>query len=349
MANSLTTTGIKNLATETPTDAALLTLLLGTQADGAPAPRDNETLLRYMERITADERLLVLTGGLDRAVNIRNLMADGIRLAVWWTYSRGWILFNSDAEFRGWVRDTLTADGQSPTEATQLASVILNVDWLDANGNEFDDIDDLDDIFSGWLYQRLRRVAGKMRAAIEVADQEQAHGAGEQAIHTLLEAVENTELTLDDLDRVGRQRPPLPPVVVRELPERDAAGNVKVEMTLTPAQRVLLKQRMGDGISYELEGQAYGADTHRLLEYRSHTRYVCAECGTLDGNCECASQAVTIPVTAWARREYDEDGTSAWEHLADEPDLLGMARDGVPLVDDELGLVYTRVWEGDAE
>jgi hypothetical protein len=313
---------------------------------------ERDYINRVWNRLSPKRKGQAIQIGLQKAGAYREGLRDGIQLVVFRAYSHGWWLETmegdgGDGSFRAWVKDAITAEGQSATEATQLASTILNLTWLKAN--LFDGLpDDLETAFMDRSrYSRWRRMASAFRRLIEAAEDagqepEEEGPTVDDKIQELVDEVNNPDNDLDDLDQAARQKPALPPVVLTE-ERRDDAGRCLIRGAISPAQRTYLQQKLGKMLSYELEGQQYGADTHVLVEYREQRERWCKKCGSASRGHECCPACGEfdnwLVAENWHRRVEGGD----WERLEETPELTGFFDSA--LYDREMGLAYLRYYE----
>lgn len=332
-----------------------------------PEPDYIQRVWPKLPRATKSQAII---GGLQRAAIYREALSDGIQLVCYRAYKYGWWVatqegLGDDKAFRDWVKDAVTAEDGSPTEAYQLASTILNLAWLEAN-----DVDglpgNLEEIFlDRSMYARWRRKASEIKGLIqslndlpppsaeEQTPEEQEDEAGLQTeleadIQQAVDDINNPEKKFDDLDRpVSRYRAPK---VIMVLTGYDELGRDTFEGAATPTQLSILRSRLGDKAEWRLEGEEYGiTEQHRLVEYRYMISYACPKCGVEygepDDSCiSCESTNDLVIVEAWARRTWDaEGGWSPFEN-SDEPHLNSNG-EGAPLHDPDLGVTYTRQWE----
>lgn len=287
--------------------------------------------LQYISRIWPGlpdrTKGLAVAAGLQTAAAYKEALNDGIQLAVyrarkygWWTYTD--VNGGTDKAFRQWVKDIVTAEEGSPTEATQLASTILNLEFLAANDYAGLPIDengdpDLEPIFSDRkLYNRWRRVASALRRLIEV-EMESPDPENQELIQSIIDDVNNPDLSLDDLDQSGRQKPTLPPATI-ELDGKDEMGRNIFHGVATDAQLSLLQYSTKGKAQWVLKGEEYGVNHHTLFEYRVE------------------------PGEIWRRAWDERHGWSEFHRVEEMPEGYP---EGVPFEDRDYGLTYTRQWE----
>jgi hypothetical protein len=284
-----------------------------------------EYVVRIWDRLKASQRQQAIEAGLQKAAWYAQGLDDGRRIAVYETYINAWIPFDHDREFRSWVADFV--GGEEPTnaqyvEASKLATTILNVTWLDANGFDLSAGDDgvaepVEVFAKREKYNRWARVAPRMKALIEAANHENPGGEIDDEINELIETVNDPDKSAADLDEAGRKGAPrIPPLIIIESAIKDDLGRRLFYGAATPAQWTMLKQKMGRSASLELAGQEYDADRRVLVEYRFHEGY-------------------------WSERVYRDDW-SGWKPI-EKPELAG--RFDSKHEDPELGVVYLRYWE----
>ena len=219
----------------------------------------------------------------------------------------------------------MTTEEGSATEATQLASTILNLEYL--RDNEYGGLPEdskgipaLEPIFSDRSkYNRWRRVASGLRKLVDAAMENPEAEDVQESIRELIQAVNDDAMSLDDLDKVGRKNPTMPRVQIVELPERDELGRVRFEGAATDAQYAVLKARTSDVAEWILQGQTYGVEDHTFAQYRS------------------------LEHTGITRRTWSEKkGWSEWVEVEEIPEGYP---DGMPFEDPDLGVVYISQWE----
>jgi hypothetical protein len=293
---------------------------------------DKDYIARVWPGLPREIKGRAVRAGLQRAAFYRDALADGIQLVVYRARHQGWWV-ETDANggdekaFRQWVKDAVTTEEGSPTEATQLASTILNLEYLRDNeygGLPEDDEGtvDLEPVFEDRSkYNRWRRVASGLRKLVDAARENPDAEDVRDSIREMIDAVNDETLALDDLDRVGRKSPSMPRVQVIESPIRDDLGRVLFYGAATDAQYAVLRTRTSDIVEWVLQGQAYGVHSHVLAQYRRH-----AGSGRL-----------------W-RRIWD--GTEGWGPFVEVEEIPEGCPDGAPLEDPDLGVVYTSQWEG---
>jgi len=299
-------------------------------SEGNPINVDSE--LQYIGGVWPDlsrrDQGKAVELGLQRAANMREGLNDGIQLVVWKAYDKGWwtatdMNGGDERAFRAWVKEVIVPEGASPTEATQLASTILNLVWLDDNGYAVGD--DLDYIFSNRaLYNRWRRIASPLRQAISNIVNSQDDGTYEDAseqISEMINAVNDPDKTIDDLDAI-RSNPRLPEAIF-VIEDRDQIGRSIVSATLTDAQLNHLRIKTRGSARFVLEGEQRDDGEMVLVEYRVN---VSPETGEI----------------LMSRREWSTDIWTPW-FTVDE--MNQGIPEGAPLVDESLHLEYHRQWE----
>ena len=324
-----------------PHNAAQMVLYMGTQdLPGIPQQKvtiDEETgeiveiepELHYIHRVWKEldrqDKGEVVYAGLQKASNLKEGLNDGIQLVVWRAYDRGWWVATDsnggdDSAFRVWVKEVIVPEGASTTEATQLASTILNLCWLrdnDYGGLPLDPISgrvELEIIFADRsLYNRWRRVASPLRQLIE--NLEHGDEEAQEKLEDLIGAVNDPEKGLDDLDTI-RSNPRLPEAIF-EIEDRDEVGRHRIKGIITDAQLNHLRMKLKGSARFLLQGESYGVKNLVLVEYR-------------------------LTPGEWNKRTWDS-GWTDWEPC-ETPELDGMY-DGVPLIDKSLAVEYHRQWE----
>lgn len=295
---------------------------------------DRDYVLRVWPGMPLQLKYMAVSLGVRQATIYKDKLGDGINYIVWKAFDNGWWMDPDEGvsdiakAFRPWVVTIMTQEKRSNSDASQLANTILNLVWLRDNDYKGLPVDDLglptlEPIFKNdELYQRWRRVTGKLRALIEAKQEGATNGEITQQIKDLIKDINDPEKTLTDLDQVGRKKPRVPPIVMWEEPgtHRD---KVDVTATLSPSQRSMLQQRLGKDLEYHLAGETYDITQRVLACYRGDTR-----------------------LNRWYRREWlpDETKYSAFVPSADPATVEGY--EDRPKVDDsELGLVYVWQWE----
>lgn len=270
---------------------------------------------------------LAVRAGLQFATNFREALSDGIQLVVYRARRHGWWVTTDqvgggdEAAFREWVKDAVTAEDASTTEATQLATTILNLEYLAAINHprlpRKKGKVDLETIFADRaLYNRWRRVASKLRRLVEAAQEHRGNDV-RQSIDELVETVMDDTKSFDDLDQAGRIRPSLPPVLI-ETGEYDKLGRQPCSFWATKAQMTVLRFKLNGVAQWVLPGEEYGVTRHVLAEYRSD------------------------PNGIW-RREYNE--VKGWQQFVEVEEILPGVPEGATLEDPDWEVTYQRQWE----
>ena len=335
-----------------PHNAAQMVLYMGTQGlPGVPAQKvtideatgeivDIEPELHYVHRamkelaqqdkgyITIGE---IVYAGLQKASSLKEGLNDGIQLVVYRAYDDGsWIITDSgngdDDAFRAWVKETTVPEGSNTTEATQLASTILNLCWLRDNGysglpkNPVTGEVDLELIFvDRTKYNRWRRVASPLRQLIQNIESGDEESVDE--IDKLIQTVNDPSKGTEDLDNL-RGNPRLPEAVL-EIVERDSAGRHLVNGALTDAQLRYIRGKLKGAARFVLKGETYGVEKMQLVRYRRIG-------------------------DDWKRQVWSPElDWSDWVTHG-EPELNGYM-DGAPLIDVETGVEYYTMWEKENE
>ncbi len=304
-----------------PSAAAEMIIWLGLRNHQAsPQQGENEENRDYTQRawkeLSRNTRQEVIEIGLQVASWYRDGIQDGVQLVIYRTYANGWIGFDSEAEFRMWVRDQIGDEG-SAAEASQLASTILNLIWLQTNG--FQGIpNNLEEIFGNRSeYNRWRRIASGLKNLIEAADS----GELDDEIQEMIDDVNDSNNTMADLDKLGRVAPRLPKANI-EILNYEEDGTRMIRGYLTDAQIAVLRQHTRSSAQWILKGEEYGVNVTRMVMYRKQE----------------------FPTETWASREHHGTEWTEWKHLAEKPALDGYPV-GMPFNDPELGLTYYRMWE----
>jgi hypothetical protein len=298
-----------------------------------------EYLPRVWPRLPIEVKGLIVTSGLQNAAFYRDALQDGIQLVVFRAYREGtWVVtmeqyssgHGTDEDFRAWVRGIVSEDdsGYSASEASQLATTVLNLTWLEAN--QYEGLPkDIEEIFCDrQQYNRWRRLAGKLRRLIEAAaemDDPEDMDEYRDQIQEIVDAAQDPTMGHDDLDEVGKQRPSSPPILAEELPGMDDMGRVQVVMTLTKLQRATLRSKLGRSLTYALKGEQVESNAW-LVQYREQV------------------DPKTGEIQYAERSHSDESGWSDWYTLDEKPVYNGR-QEGAVVQDPELGLTYRMQWE----
>lgn len=294
---------------------------------------DREYALRTFRHVKRQAKSEIIVTGLNKAAFYRQALSDGIQLICYRAWIHGWWVDTQDLggteeAFRQWVKDAVTAEGASRTEAWRLANTILNLYWLKQNGYQGLP-EDLEDIFRDReLFNRYaRKVAeiGRYIQAIEDWEEPEEEDEEESGLEKLesyieqaIQDINNPEKGTDDLDKpVGKQE--APPAIIH-LSGYDQLGRTTFEGTATPTQLHRLKRATRQVAEWRLKGETYGiTEEFVLVRYRFHK-------------------------DSWACQAWSNElGWSDFEEC-EEPHLNGN-QEGVPLVDTELGLTYIAQWE----
>jgi len=294
---------------------------------------DSEYVNRVFPKLDHETRHMVLTLGVGKAAVYQDKLGDGIRYMVWKSWDNGWWVDlddgpeDLDKAFRAWVTETMTQEGRSNPEASQLANTILNLQWLADNNyrglpKDGADITTLEPIFrDAGQYQRWRRVTSRLRGLIDAKKEGAKNGEITQQIRAIIKDVNDPDKNLTDLDQVGRKKPRVPPIVMTEGPARDSLGRSLVSASLTPSQKVMLQLRLGKDLEYRLEGETYDIKDYILANYRLDTR-----------------------LQRWSRRTWD-DYAVEWSPFEPCDGTRGGIEDRPAFEDGELQLIYYWMWE----
>lgn len=291
---------------------------------------DRQYIARVWPGLSDKTKGYAVAAGLQVAATYRDALSDGIQLVVYRARAHGWWITTdsnggNNKAFRQWVKNVITAEEGSATEASQLASTILNLEFLAANGYEGLPVDEdgdpnLEAIFEDRkLYNRWRRVASGLRNLIE-AEMEKPDPDNQERIQQIVDDVNNPDKSPDDLDQSGRQRPTLPPASI-EMEGKDEMGRNIFKGVATDAQLTLLQYRTKDAAQWVLKGEVYGVTHHTLFEYRTE------------------SNDPQVYRRAWSERH----GWSAFHQVEKIPE--GGFPEGPFFEDPDWGLTYTRQWE----
>ncbi len=280
---------------------------------------------RIWSLLSPNQRGIALQLGLEKTITMERVSSTGIQLRVWraadsmeWTHPPG-----CHDTLREWIRYTLISelDGSS-SSATHLANVVETVQWLSVNRSAFpeymeeNDLESWEWCFRSPYYRRMRSVAGKILKMQEAALNDVTGKIGNE-IDELIEAVLDPDQDVKDLEKKGRQSPPLPPIIAMEGPNRDAVtGEYLVYMKLTEAQRILFQRKMSSDMEYKLEGEDYSK--HLLVQYRDWEGI-------------------------WNCRMWIDDAWTDW--VPGSPSLSRGSFDTIAFQDNESNLVVLNYWE----
>ncbi len=297
-----------------------------------PTPTDEEHAPEYIRRIWPlldnDERGAALDLGLQRMVTMQRVAETGIQVRVWRAFASGeWIYSPSCPDkFGEWVRTTLLDGQSSKAEASYLWRLCEIIMWLVHNPIEGLELpDDLESCFRRPHYRRWRAVVSKLWARItayeETPPDEDADSEILTEIAELVQAVQDEEKDTIELDSIGvRQQVTLPPIVMEQGIRNPMSGLTPIVATVSEAQLILLKQRMGAALDLRLQGEEYNTENYELAEYR-------------------------IWKGSTLRRAWNGGSWNEWTlPLAGQFPPAGNNIEGV-LCDQEMGLTYIRYWE----
>jgi len=325
---------------EIPTaqNAADIVLFMGAQdLDGTPPPiveldgeggivhteSEGDYLRRVWEDFTPTQKAQVVYLGLQRAAILKESLNDGIQLVVWRSYDNGWWIptqdyGDDDEAFRAWVRDVIVPEAASTTEASLLASTVLNLVWLRDNGYN---TGKLEDVFADRsMYNRWRRVASTIRRliqGIEEADGSINIAELDEELGKVVDTVNDPNKDFNDLDAI-RTSPRLPEAIFR-IGIRDELGRNNVSGALTDAQLKHVKMKTRGAAKFLLEGEQHDQGNLVMTQYR----YMHAK-------------------NKWHYRVWLNGKWSKWQHC-DGIESMGTS-EGAPLVDEEMGVEYYSMW-----
>ena len=218
-------------------------------------PNGGETAEQYITRVwkslSHQDRGAALDLGLGKMTTMGKLARTGIQVRVWRAYERDEWQHSPQCEddFYAWVRMVLTDSLDQDPESNKLARLCEVVRYLVYNNLDGVELpEDLEDIFRSPLYRRFKGILPRLQGLIREKDDEDEPGSElDEMIAELVNAARSPgEYKLEQLDRLGRKKPPIPAIIVREEPGNDRnTGCYTVSAEITEAQRTLLKQKMG--------------------------------------------------------------------------------------------------------
>lgn len=186
-------------------------------------------------------------------------------------------------------------------------------------------------------------MTGKLRHLIEITDEAEEPDDVDKAIREIIDAVNDPEKTQPDLDEVGKQRPKMPPIVLKES-GRDRYGRHVIEGVVSQAGMKFLRRKLGTMFKLELVGEVYDTDKHRVVTYREQRVKICTVCGSPSGidvtYCPECSEELDHVDEYWSRQV---EGEESWEGLGEQPPMTGHYAG--ERVDTELGLRYVDYYE----
>jgi hypothetical protein len=321
-------------------------------------PNGDETAEQYIQRVWSklshEDRGAALDLGLGKMTTLGKLARTGIQVRVWRAYDRDEWQHSPQCEddFYAWVRlaltDSLDQDSES-SKLSRLCEVVRCLLYNQIDGVELPE--DVEDVFRSPLYWRFKLILPRLTGLVREKDlEEEPDSELDEQIAELVNAAKKPgEHKHRELEKLGRKKPPLPPIIFREEPGKDPdTGCYTVSADITEAQRTLLKQRMGDALEYRLVGEQYDTTDYVLVEYRIKGLEFCCKCGE-EGTRDCnvciscgASYGEFDTHHQYSKRVHEDDDWGEWQDLAEKPKPDGYFDS--THADPELRLEYTRFW-----